>query len=152
MKAIEPMSVIIHEDIKIRTWRMLRHVYTKWYANKKGMVFITFQKSLKYTSIAKCKTVVTHDDVIKWKNFPCYWPFVRAIHRSLVISPHKGQWCRALMFSLICALTKSWANYGDAGDLRSHRAHYDVIVMPTANTPELPQSCAKLSTSLGVML
>ena len=24
----------------------------------------------------------THDDVIKWKHFPRYWPFVRGIHRS----------------------------------------------------------------------
>ena len=37
-----------------------------------------------------------HDDVIKWKHFPRYWPFVRGIHRSPVNSPHKGQaelWC-----------------------------------------------------------
>ena len=27
-----------------------------------------------------------HDDVIKWKHFPRYWPFVRPIHRSLVNS------------------------------------------------------------------
>ena len=33
-----------------------------------------------------------HDDVIKWKHFPRYWPFVRVIHRSPVQSPHKGQW------------------------------------------------------------
>ena len=44
-----------------------------------------------------------HDDVIKWKHFPCYWPFVRGIHRWPVNSPHKGQWHRALVFSLICA-------------------------------------------------
>ena len=25
---------------------------------------------------------VWHDDVIKWKHFPHYWPFVRGIHRS----------------------------------------------------------------------
>ena len=25
-----------------------------------------------------------HDDVIKWKHFPRYWPFVREIHRSPV--------------------------------------------------------------------
>ena len=25
-----------------------------------------------------------HDDVIKWKHFPRYWPFVRGIHRSPV--------------------------------------------------------------------
>ena len=25
---------------------------------------------------------VRHDDVIKWKHFPRYWPFMRGIHRS----------------------------------------------------------------------
>ena len=39
-----------------------------------------------------------HDDVIKWKRFPRYWPFVRGIHRSPVNSPHKGRWRWALMF------------------------------------------------------
>ena len=70
-----------------------------------------------------------HDDVIKWKHFPRYWPFVRGIHRSLVNSLHKCQWRGALVFSLICAWTNSWANNGDADDLRRHRAHHDVIVM-----------------------
>ena len=32
-----------------------------------------------------------HDDVIKWKHFLRYWPFVRGIHRSPVNSSHKGQ-------------------------------------------------------------
>ena len=45
---------------------------------------------------------VIHDDVIKWKNFPRYWPFVRGIHRSPVNFPHKGQRRGALMFCLIC--------------------------------------------------
>ena len=45
----------------------------------------------------------SHDDVIKWKHFPRYWPFVRGIHRSPVNSPHKGQWRGALIFSLISA-------------------------------------------------
>ena len=44
-------------------------------------------------------------------------------------SPHKGQWRGALMFSLICAWTDSWANNGDPVDLRRLRVHYDVIVM-----------------------
>ena len=43
-------------------------------------------------------------------------------------SPNKGQWCRALMFSLICAWTNSWSNNWDASDLRSHHTHYDVTV------------------------
>ena len=29
-----------------------------------------------------------HDDVIKWKHFPRYWPFVRGIHRSPMNSLH----------------------------------------------------------------
>ena len=64
-----------------------------------------------------------------------YWPFVRGIHRSPVYSPQKSQWRGALMFSLINAWTNCWANNSDAGDLRRHRANYDV----TAMTP-VPQS------------
>ena len=63
--------------------------------------------------------------------FPCYWPFVRGIHRSQVNSPHKGQWRGALMFSLIDAWTNGWVNNRDAGSFRSHLAHYDVTVMMT---------------------
>ena len=49
-----------------------------------------------------------HDDVIKWKHFPRYWPFVRGIHRSPVNSSHKGQWRGALMFSFICTRINGW--------------------------------------------
>ena len=66
---------------------------------------------------------------MKWKHFPRYWPFVRGIHRSPVNSPHKGQWRRTLMFSLICVWINGWVNNHEAGDLRRHRSHYDVIVM-----------------------
>ena len=77
----------------------------------------------------QCHLVSMHDDVIKWKHFPRYWPFVRGIHRSPVNSPHKGQWCGDLMFRLFCAWINGWANNREAGDLRRHRAHYGVIVM-----------------------
>ena len=70
-----------------------------------------------------------HDDVIKWKHFPRYWPFVRGIHLSPVNSPHKGQWRGALMFSLIFAWMNGWVNTREAGDLRCYHAHYDVLVM-----------------------
>ena len=102
-----------------------------------------------------------HDDVIKWnfwtyasnnlcflwlswwrhqmEFFPRYWPFVRGIHRSPVNSPHKGQWRRAL-FSLICTWINGWVNNREAGDLRRHRTHYDVIVMIVAtNSWKRPQ-------------
>ena len=61
---------------------------------------------------------------------PRYWSFVRGIHRTPVNSPHKGQWRGALMFSFICAWINDWINNREAGDLRRHRAHYDVILMP----------------------
>ena len=58
-------------------------------------------------------------DVIKWKHFLLYMPFVRGIGQSLV----------SFDVSLICAGTKGCANNRHAGDLRRHRAHYDVTVM-----------------------
>ena len=64
-----------------------------------------------------------HDDVIKWKHFLRYWPFV-----------HKGHWRRALMFSLIWAWINDWVNSREAGDLRRRRAHCDVILMITMIT------------------
>ena len=70
-----------------------------------------------------------HDDVIKWKHFPRYWPFVRGIHQSPVNSPYKGQWRGALMFSLICVWINDWVNNREAGDLRRHRTHNDATVM-----------------------
>ena len=70
-----------------------------------------------------------HDDVIKWKHFPRYWPFVRGIHRSPVNYPHKGQWRGALMLSLICTWINGWVNNRETGDLRRHRAYYDFTVM-----------------------
>ena len=78
----------------------------------------------------------THDDVIKWKHFPRYWPFVRGIHRFPVNFPHKGQWRGALMFSLICTRISGWVNNRDAGDLRHHRAHYDVTIMYSPSASE----------------
>ena len=70
-----------------------------------------------------------HDDVIKWKHFPRYWPFVQGIHRSPVNSPHNGQWRGALMFYLICTGINGSVNNDEACVLRGHPAHYDVTVM-----------------------
>ena len=40
---------------------------------------------------------IFHDDVIKWKHFPRYWPFVRGIHRSRWLPHTKASdaelWC-----------------------------------------------------------
>ena len=88
---------------------------------------------------------VQHDDVIKWKHLPRYWPFVRVIHRWPVNSPHKGQWRGTLTFSLICAWSYNWANDGDAGDLRRDRAHYDVI-LPNRPLNDMALQCRRYFT------
>ena len=66
-----------------------------------------------------------------------------------VDSPHKGQWRGALMFSLFCAWRNGWANKRDAGDLRRHRAYYDVAVMYT-ETRTLSSQCQQLAWWLTV--
>ena len=71
------------------------------------------------------------------ETFSALLAYCAVIHRSLVNSPHKGQWRGALMFSMICAWTNGWANSGDDGELRHYRAHYDVIVMKTYFLPVL---------------
>ena len=78
---------------------------------------------------------ILHDDVLKRKRFPRYWPFVMWMHRSPVDSPHKGQWRGALMFSLIYTWINAWVNNREAGDLRyrHHRTHYDITVMKSGH-------------------
>ena len=54
---------------------------------------------------------------------------ISALLESADVSPHKGQWHGALMYSLIWAWTNGRANQRDAGHLRRHRAHCGVTVM-----------------------
>ena len=63
------------------------------------------------------------------ETFSALLAFCVGIHRSSVNSPHKGQWRAALMFPLIYTWIKIWANNRKAGDLRHHRAHYNVTVL-----------------------
>ena len=89
-----------------------------------------------------------HDDVIKWKHFPRYCPFVRRIYPS----PVNSQWRRASMFSLICAWTNSRANNGGPGDLRHHRSHYDIIVMTQGGPIYFCLLLSLFNIHLGAML
>ena len=60
---------------------------------------------------------------------------MQGIHLSPVDSPHKGQWCGAFVFSLICTLTNGWINNQDPGDLRLHHTYYDISVMKFIGPP-----------------
>ena len=74
-----------------------------------------------------------HDDVFKWKHFPRYWSFMRGIHRLPVNSPHKGQWCGALMFFFYLRLNKrlskqSWGWWFETPS-RSLWCHCNVLLI-----------------------
>ena len=67
-----------------------------------------------------------HDDVIKWKHFPRYWPFVWC---GEFTGQRKGQWRGASMFSLICVWINGWVSNREADDLWQYRVYCDVIIM-----------------------
>ena len=132
---------VIH---KICRWDVLHY-----YLNEGQWRAITAFLYIIFPSNYKILPCYAHDNVIKWKHFPGYYPFVRGNHGSTLDSPHKGKWRGALMswillllllllfcflgvflsamFSLICAGTNGWANNRDAGDLSRHRAHYESL-------------------------
>ena len=108
-------------------WWIKRNSCVSWWTDSEQFHQIDNMLSKKTAGTIDGDSV--HDDVIHWKHVPRYRPFVRGIHRSPVISPHKGQWRGALMFSLIWTRINGWVNNGEAGDLRRYCAHYDVTVM-----------------------
>ena len=114
----------VTETVCVEHWVILQVVIT---ANILVSIFVIFtivlQKSSKLNIASKIwlstdnddMKAKSHDDVVKWKHFPRYWPFTRRNHRSPVNSPHKDQWHGALMFSSISVWTNGWVNNGDAG-------------------------------------
>ena len=62
-----------------------------------------------------------HDYDIKWKHFPRYWPFLRW--------PVNSQGPVTRSFNVLFDLSLDKRLSKQAGDLRCHRAHYDVTVM-----------------------
>ena len=74
-----------------------------------------------------------HDDVIKWKHFPRYCPFVREFtgHRWIPLTKASDAelWC----FLWSPPWINGWVNNREAGGLRRHHAHYDVTIMKISN-------------------
>ena len=138
-------NFLIAEKLMTDLWREIQvHVcpHIACRAPIKDVYYTNASEHILFNTLYMFNTSLTHDDVIKWKKIPRYWPFVWGIHRSPVNSPQKGQWREALMFSLICTRINGWVNNGEDGDLRRHRAHYDVTVM-SFNVMCCPQKCKK---------
>ena len=133
---IEAFRLSLHVDNLICeptviNFSFMAHLLFKFVNEPILVIWITVVKHRRVSNTV-CDAM-QHDDVIKWKHFPRYWPFVREIHRSTVNSSYKGQWRGALMFSLIWARINRLVNNREAGDLRRYRAHFDVIVMVYLN-------------------
>ena len=89
--------------------------YLCWHHANLSIVSIAKQSS--YWSCFSCANHWFEAISDRWFIFLTWWrhqmetfsallAIVRGIHRSLVNSPHKGQWRGALMFSLICVWSK----------------------------------------------
>ena len=104
---IENMGKFIECPYKLNRCKACKRILNLWYED--GITTCRQIYLPHFTTRWSCVSK-PHDDVIKWKHFPRYWPFVRGIHRPPVNSPHKGQWRGALMFTLICARINGWVN------------------------------------------
>ena len=70
---------------------------TKWMHQLAGMPFFNAVASQDIITLGS----LLHDDVIKWKHFPRYWPFVWGIHPSPVHLPDKGHWRGYFLWSVL---------------------------------------------------
>ena len=69
-----------------------------------------------------CEFYISRDDVIIWKHFPRYWPSVGEFTGFWWIPHTKAN-------ELWCFLSSASELSVGAGDLRRHRAYYDVTIM-----------------------
>ena len=110
---------------------------------KSGLILAWAHPAITWTNAASLSVRSSlwqwfHDDVIKWKHFLRYWPFVRGIHRSPVNSSHKDQSRGALMFYLFLRLnkrlSKQWWDWWFETPSRSLWRHFNGIILNlTAN-------------------
>ena len=118
-KTFPCQDAIIHSENRnmasVRNWSSKAKKWTCWWHIKIVLEWLClFKLWIKFVKLNAFNGIMCswwnksqqHDDVIKWKHFPHYWPFVRGIHWSPVDSPYKGQWCGALMVSLILCMSK----------------------------------------------
>ena len=102
------MRWVLGKNMKVNMLRynhhtVSRHIHNCLLGRRQSTTFIWILQN-------SCICNSHDDDIFKWKHFSWYWSFVKGIHRSPVVFPHKGQWRRTFIFSLICAWANGWAN------------------------------------------
>ena len=117
------------------------NVYTicKWCISLMSSVYCSdpgiWPDSMKDTVMNSLLKVTNTLEIIDpwWRHqmetFSALLAFCEEIQRSLLNSPHKGQWRGTLMFLWSAPHPNGWANHPGAGDLRHHPVQYDFTVM-----------------------
>ena len=108
-------------DIRFFLYIYLSLKTTQWFGLAQCNIFPTTCIYLWPSGTYIASYMYTGTSLTKW------WRHQMETFSALLALCHKGHWRGALMFSLIWI--KRWANNRKAGDLRRHRAHYDINVM-----------------------
>ena len=74
-----------------------------------------------------------HEDVVSWKRFPHYWPFVRGIHRWPVNSPRKGPVMRIVDAYFVVIVENFWTNHRVVGNTMKNNMSLDIHVQTNAS-------------------
>ena len=116
VNSLSPRNMVRTKTTKFRS---SFHLESKW--SSSGPYLTAYLSRLTSRFVLRFRHVLSNvldsKHAISWKHFLRYWLFVREIHRSPVNYLHKGLWCGALMFSLICAWISGWVNKGEVGDV-----------------------------------
>ena len=101
----------------------------------------------------------SHDDVIKWKHFPRYWPFVRGIHRSRWIPHTKASDAESFDVFFDLRLNKwlsnqSWGWWFEtlSCPLWRHRNAYPMNPWPPVLSDDNPQTTILLQSCRRVLI
>ena len=82
------ISVWISNYTHYKVWDEITHPFPNFNAAVTPLKFTEVHTwATAYCSFYTHDIVSVHDDVIKWKHFPRYWPFVRGIHRGPIQRP-----------------------------------------------------------------
>ena len=117
-----------------------RKMWLRWYTSPQNNSTTVSITSVKWF-LSSCRLL--HDFMMTSSNGNIF----RVTGHLCGNSPHNGQWRGALMLSLIFARITGWVNNGEAGDLRRHRAHYDVTVMYMRSCKNIRLSYIVISSS-----
>ena len=129
-------------NTQLLTWNCSFDIFTGWYifhTNDTYFLFLKYPPNQYWQKLGWVyivKNAEKHDDVISWKHFLHYYPFVKGIHWWQVDYLHKGPLMQG--FDFFCfypesAAQQSWV----ACDLRCHTIH-EALLSWSSPIPMIP--------------